>query len=79
MAEKYSFVCPTGGIRIDRFLTENIEDITRSAVQKIIEESNVTVNGKVARALQKTISVKSETVLKLLFPMQSRLKRLHKI
>ena len=46
MAEKYSFVCPSGGIRIDRFLTENIEDITRSAVQKIIEDGNVIVNGK---------------------------------
>ena len=33
MAENYSFVCELNGIRIDKFLTENIEDITRSAVQ----------------------------------------------
>ena len=47
MAENYSFVCESNGIRIDKFLTENIEDITRSAVQKIIDENNVTVNGKI--------------------------------
>lgn len=46
MAENYSFVCELNGTRIDKFLTENIEDITRSAVQKIIDENNVTVNGK---------------------------------
>lgn len=34
MAENYSFVCELNGTRIDKFLTENIENITRSAVQK---------------------------------------------
>mgnify|MGYP004508021981 FL=1 len=34
-------------VRIDKFLAEEIEDITRSAVQKLIENGNVYVNEKI--------------------------------
>ena len=34
------------GIRIDKYLTEMLEDFTRSAVAGLIESGNVTVNGK---------------------------------
>lgn len=47
MADNYTFVVKNAGVRIDRFLTDNIPEITRSAVQKIIDEANVTVNGEV--------------------------------
>lgn len=47
MADNYTFVVQNAGLRIDRFLTDNIPEITRSAVQKIIDEANVTVNGEV--------------------------------
>ncbi|MGN0516164.1 RluA family pseudouridine synthase [Eubacterium sp.] len=47
MADKFTFVVQNAGVRIDRFLTDNIPEITRSAVQKIIDEANVTVNGEV--------------------------------
>lgn len=47
MADNYTFVVQNAGVRIDRFLTDNIPEITRSAVQKIIDEENVTVNGEV--------------------------------
>lgn len=47
MADNYTFVVQNAGVRIDRFLTDNIPEITRSAVQKIIDEANVTVNGEV--------------------------------
>lgn len=47
MADNYTFVVQNAGVRIDRFLTDNIQEITRSAVQKIIDEANVTVNGEV--------------------------------
>ena len=32
-------------IRIDKFITENADNLTRSAVQKLIEDNNITVNG----------------------------------
>lgn len=41
------------GKRLDKFLSEKIEDITRSYVAKIIEEGGVTVNGKVVKASYK--------------------------
>lgn len=47
MADNYTFVVKNAGVRIDRFLTDNIPEITRSAVQKIIDEAYVTVNGEV--------------------------------
>lgn len=47
MADNYTFVVQNAGVRIDRFLTDNIPEITRSAVQKIIDEANVNVNGEV--------------------------------
>ena len=41
------------GIRIDKYLNEINEDYTRSFVQKMIEEENVTVNGKIVKASYK--------------------------
>ena len=43
--EKLSFICESSGERIDKLLCEELEDITRSAVQKLIEEGNVKVGG----------------------------------
>ncbi len=37
------------GQRIDRFISENVEDLTRSAVQSIIENGGVSVGGKVIK------------------------------
>ncbi len=41
------------GIRIDKYLNEINEDYTRSFVQKMIEEGNITVNGKEVKASYK--------------------------
>ncbi len=41
------------GLRIDKYLNEINEDYTRSFVQKMIEEGNVTVNGKTVKASYK--------------------------
>ena len=41
------------GTRIDKYLNDINEDYTRSFVQKMIEEGNVTVNGKVVKASYK--------------------------
>ena len=35
------------GTRIDKFISENIESVTRSSVQKLIESGAVTVNSVV--------------------------------
>ena len=37
------------GQRVDRFISENVEDLTRSAVQSIIENGGVSVGGKVIK------------------------------
>lgn len=45
MAETFSFVSMENGVRLDKFLCENLEGFTRSAVQKLIDDSNARVNG----------------------------------
>lgn len=46
--EQFTFVIDETqkGIRADKFLSDNIADITRSALQGYIEDGSVTVNGK---------------------------------
>ncbi|MBQ3221738.1 MAG: RluA family pseudouridine synthase [Clostridia bacterium] len=43
--DKYLFVAETGYKRLDSFLSEQTEDITRSRIKKLIEEGNAFVNG----------------------------------
>ena len=45
----YSFLIDNenAGMRIDKFITENIESVTRNSVQKLIESGAVTVNSVV--------------------------------
>ena len=47
MAETFSFSCDSDAVRIDKFLVDNLDDVSRSAIQKIIDESGVTVNSKI--------------------------------
>ena len=44
--DKRFFVAEEGGKRLDVFLNEQMEDVTRSRLKKLIEEGNVSVNGK---------------------------------
>lgn len=46
MAENYSFVVENENIRIDKFLSDNLIDFSRSSIQKIIDTNGVSVNGK---------------------------------
>ena len=50
--KRYEFVIPEGKQkeRLDVFLTNSVENATRSKVQKLIESKNVTVNGKYVKA-----------------------------
>ena len=45
---KYEFnvISEYSGVRIDKFLSDNIEECSRSMIVQIIEEQNVLVNGK---------------------------------
>ncbi|WP_177919087.1 RluA family pseudouridine synthase [uncultured Eubacterium sp.] len=47
MAEQHGFVCEENGVRIDKLLVDNLGDLSRSAVQKIIDSQGVTVNSAV--------------------------------
>ena len=47
MAETFCFSCDSDAVRIDKFLVDNLDDVSRSAIQKIIDESGVTVNSKI--------------------------------
>ncbi len=38
------------GIRIDKYLTDNLEDITRNRIQKLIDDEQISVNGKLVKA-----------------------------
>lgn len=47
MSEQYDFLIDENdsGVRLDKFLVERLQNFTRSAVQKVIDEKGVVVNG----------------------------------
>ena len=52
-----------GGIRIDKYLSDRIDDISRSAVTKLIDEGKITAEGKVLKKNYKTVVGDTFTVL----------------
>ena len=44
--DKRFFVAEEGGKRLDSFLSEQLEDFTRSRLKKLIEDGQVCINGK---------------------------------
>lgn len=63
--EKIDLICELSGERIDKFICEELEDLTRSAVQKLIEEGNVKVNGA---AVSKNYKCKNGDELEVIIP-----------
>ncbi len=53
------------GIRIDKFVCKNTEDITRSSVQNLIKQGNIKVNGN---DVSKNYTVKKGDVLEIILP-----------
>ncbi len=51
MMNKYEFTAEESGVRLDKYI--KIDDIPRSQIQKLIDEGNATVNGKIAKGSQK--------------------------
>lgn len=48
--EKLFFTIEKGGERIDKYLSEQLEDMTRSYIQKLIKENMVRVNGMTVKS-----------------------------
>ena len=53
MSQTISLEVVVDGTRIDRFLSENCVDISRSQIQKLISAGNVTVDGNVTTSSYK--------------------------
>lgn len=58
-------VCETGGARIDKWVSDRNEEISRSMLQKLISEKKITVNGKFAA---KSYLVKNGDVIEIDIP-----------
>ena len=52
MKNKYSIICPEdiGEIRIDRYIADEYEELSRSYIQKLIKDGMVSVNGRSCKA-----------------------------
>ena len=48
--ELYTYRAETGGERIDRYLNGHLEGLSRSYIQKLVQENNILVNGKTVKA-----------------------------
>ena len=60
----------TGGERVDRFLSEQLEGMTRSAVQKLLENGCVSCNGKL---LDKNARPAAGSILEVVLPQPEEL------
>jgi len=54
VAETLRLVVDRTGLRLDRYLSQSLPSMTRSYLQKLMEEGCVTVNGRVAKQSQKS-------------------------
>ena len=50
MTREFDILDVDAGIRIDKYLSEELPDMSRSYIQKLIKEEQITVNGKVVKA-----------------------------
>ena len=63
--DKRFFVADEGGKRLDSFLNEQLEDLTRSRLKKLIEDGQVCVNGKQIRKAGVEIKAGDEIALEI--------------
>jgi len=64
MAETITLISEESGVRLDVYLARELEELTRSRIQKLAEDGLVTVNGKVKKVNYK-VSVGDEITLEL--------------
>ena len=48
--DQINLISDMNGERIDRFLSENLEDLSRSYIQKLMKDGRILVNGKPVKA-----------------------------
>jgi 23S rRNA pseudouridine1911/1915/1917 synthase len=53
--KSYNFTVASSGLRVDKFLSENCPDLSRTQAQKLIEEGHVTVNDRIVRSSLKLL------------------------
>ena len=49
----YKYIVKEAGIRLDKYLSENNEDLSRAMLQKLIDSGNVLVNSEMVKASYK--------------------------
>ena len=52
---KLTLIADTAGERLDAFLARSVEDLSRSAAQKLLEKGAVTISGRPAKKNEKTV------------------------
>ena len=55
----------TAGQRIDKWLSENIEDLSRSSVQKLLKENNILIN---SHAVSKNYKLRADDIIDINIP-----------
>ncbi len=70
--ENYNFIidASSAGVRIDKWITDNVDSLTRNAVQRLLEEKAVTVNGK---AVSKNYKLRENDSLSIDIPAPKEL------
>jgi len=53
--EKFSFISEVDSVRIDKYLSDQLEDYSRSAIQKLIEDGHVFINEKSCKSKNKIV------------------------
>ena len=51
--EKLTIKAESGGVRIDKFIADNLTDVSRSYIQKLIDDEMITLNGSKVKAKYK--------------------------
>lgn len=55
MEEEFELICEKPGERIDRFLSGKMENLSRSYIQKLIKDGNLSVNGAAVKSNYKVV------------------------
>ncbi len=65
MKKVISLTVDISGVRLDRFISENCPELSRTYAKKLIEDGHITVNGKTAKA---SLSLNSGDRLSVIIP-----------
>ena len=66
-------------MRLDKFVSSQRNDISRSMVRELCRKGQVTVNGKVAKAADAKVSENDIVAVNQMLPLHSRSARLHSL